>query len=271
MKKFIVAFLILPILFSCSNISQKTSVSFSLSRSAAQTIINSNPDYSDILIECSLSTEESNTITVPVQTVSDLTFTFNDIVAGSKVYATAFIYGKYKNFNSSVNSVLLYKGISEEITVYSGENILSLKLKEIPDTTIGIEGISFYSYYEKVLADKTVSFSKCNDSQNPTRNFYFKSSDELQTLPIYIYPKFNNSLSLDNPEVKISYFLNGVEQTPTSENKLLIDDSEYLINSSLAGSVNKVVVSVEYKSEVKSEEIQFYVYDTDSNSTAESQ
>ena len=48
MKKFIVTFLILPILFSCSNISQKTSVSFSLSRSAAQTIINSNSDYSDI-------------------------------------------------------------------------------------------------------------------------------------------------------------------------------------------------------------------------------
>lgn len=137
MKKFIVTFLILPILFSCSNISQKTSVSFSLSRSAAQTIINSNPDYSDIYIECSLSTEESNTITVPVQTVS--------------------------------------------------------------------------------------------------------------------------------------YLLNGVEQTPTSENKLLIDDSEYLINSSLSGSVNKVVVSVEYKNEVKSEEIQFYVYDADPNSTAESQ
>ena len=192
-------------------------------------------------------------------------------MTGSKVYATAFIYGKYKNFNSSVNSVLLYKGISEEITVYSGENILSLKLKEIPDTTIGIEGISFDSYYEKVFSDGTVSSSKCNDSQGSIRNFYFKSSDELQTLPIYIYPKFNNSLSIDDSEVKVKYFLNGVEQTATSDKKLLIDDSEDLIDSSLADSVNKVIVFVEYKGEVKSEEIQFYVYDTASDSTAEGQ
>lgn len=271
MKKLFFTFLIFPILFSCSNIPQKTSVSFSLPRSISETIINSNSDYSDIYIECSLSTEESNTITVPVQTVSDLTFTFNDIVTGSKVYATAFIYGKYKNFSSSVKSVLLYKGISEEITVYSGENILSLKLKEIPDTAIEIEGISFDSYYEKKLADGTVSSSICNDSQNQIRNFYFNSSDELLTLPIYIYPEFNNSLSIENPEVKVSYFLNGVEQTATSDNKLLIDDSEDLIDSSLADSVNKVVVFVEYKGEVKSEEIQFYVYDTAPDSTTESQ
>ena len=106
--------------------SPKGSVSFSINRSAAESI--RQADSSQVLIaEISLSGQHEETKEIEVK--ADAKASFTEIPVGSIIYAKVRVYSR------ALPEKTLYQGQSEEITVSEGENKIKLTLTKTADGT----------------------------------------------------------------------------------------------------------------------------------------
>ena len=126
---------------SCSGTTDDASISFSVPREIVSSVFKSSDssaqsDYAVKKIKCTLLDKNEKEIDSQTDDIAENTntvITFSGIPAGTKVSASATIYGS-DNENSPEYS--LYTGQSGKITVKPGNNTITLKLKKTTTTVV---------------------------------------------------------------------------------------------------------------------------------------
>ena len=126
---------------SCSGTTDDASISFSVPREIVSSVFKSSDspaqsDYAVKKIKCTLLDKNEKEIDSQTDDIAENTntvITFSGIPAGTKVSASATIYGS-DNENSTEYS--LYTGQSGKITVKPGNNTITLKLKKTTTTVV---------------------------------------------------------------------------------------------------------------------------------------
>ena len=126
---------------SCSGTTDDASISFSVPREIVSSVFKSSDspaqsDYAVKKIKCTLLDKNEKEIDSQTDDIAENTntvITFSGIPAGTKVSASATIYGS-DNENSTEYS--LYAGQSGKITVKPGNNTITLKLKKTTTTVV---------------------------------------------------------------------------------------------------------------------------------------
>lgn len=133
---------IAALFISCSSTTDDASISFSVPREIISSVFKSSDgseslsDYPIKKIKCTLLDKNEKEIDSQTDDIAENTntvITFSGIPAGTKVSASATIYGS-DNENSTEYS--LYAGQSGKITVKPGNNTITLKLKKTTTTVV---------------------------------------------------------------------------------------------------------------------------------------
>ena len=143
MKKTIysISLVIAALFVSCSSTTDDASISLSVPREIVSSVFKSSDspaqsDYAVKKIKCTLLDKNEKEIDSQTDDIAENTntvITFSGIPAGTKVSASATIYGS-DNENSTEYS--LYAGQSGKITVKPGNNTITLKLKKTTTTVV---------------------------------------------------------------------------------------------------------------------------------------
>ena len=126
---------------SCSSTTDDASISFSVPREIVSSVFKSSDspaqsDYAVKKIKCTLLDKNEKEIDSQTDDIAENTntvITFSGIPAGTKVSASATIYG---SDNENSTEYRLYTGQSGKITVKPGNNTITLKLKKTTTTVV---------------------------------------------------------------------------------------------------------------------------------------
>ena len=126
---------------SCSGTTDDASISFSVPREIVSSVFKSSDssaqsDYAVKKIKCTLLDKNEKEIDSQTDDIAENTntvITFSGIPAGTKVSASATIYG---SDNENSTEYRLYTGESDKITVKPGNNTITLKLKKTTTTVV---------------------------------------------------------------------------------------------------------------------------------------
>ena len=126
---------------SCSSTTDDASISFSVPREIVSSVFKSSDssaqsDYAVKKIKCTLLDKNEKEIDSQTDDIAENTntvITFSGIPAGTKVSASATIYG---SDNENSTEYRLYTGESDKITVKPGNNTITLKLKKTTTTVV---------------------------------------------------------------------------------------------------------------------------------------
>lgn len=234
MKKFLFPSIVfLPFLLASCFQSNVSAVSVCIPERAVKTILANISATSFLECECSISGDYSAVQTVPLSSQKTVEISFGEVPAGSKVKVSAVIYSLENNMRFRE-----YGGTSPEITVVPGENTVPLTLSSISDSSeISLSSLEFS--LESALVSE--------DSSWTSQEVSSIAAQKLSASPLKIRPKMQN-LSVE--QVKVSFFLNGVEQKVSDDGTFELS----LTNESLKES-NIILVTVSYGGCVASKEI----------------
>ena len=126
---------------SCSGTTDDATISFSVPREIVSSVFKSSDssaqsDYAVKKIKCTLLDKNEKEIDSQTDDIAENTntvITFSGIPAGTKVSASATIYG---SDNENSTEYRLYTGESDKITVKPGNNTITLKLKKTTTTVV---------------------------------------------------------------------------------------------------------------------------------------
>ena len=126
---------------SCSGTTDDASISLSVPREIVSSVFKSSDspaqsDYAVKKIKCTLLDKNEKEIDSQTDDIAENTntvITFSGIPAGTKVSASATIYG---SDNENSTEYRLYTGESDKITVKPGNNTITLKLKKTTTTVV---------------------------------------------------------------------------------------------------------------------------------------
>ncbi|WP_288751826.1 hypothetical protein [uncultured Treponema sp.] len=132
---------IAALFISCSSTTDDASISFSVPREIVSSVFKSSDspaqsDYAVKKIKCTLLDKNEKEIDSQTDDIAENTntvITFSGIPAGTKVSASATIYG---SDNENSTEYRLYTGESDKITVKPGNNTITLKLKKTTTTVV---------------------------------------------------------------------------------------------------------------------------------------
>ena len=143
MKKTIysISLVIAALFVSCSSTTDDASISLSVPREIVSSVFKSSDspaqsDYAVKKIKCTLLDKNEKEIDSQTDDIAENTntvITFSGIPAGTKVSASATIYG---SDNENSTEYRLYTGESDKITVKPGNNTITLKLKKTTTTVV---------------------------------------------------------------------------------------------------------------------------------------
>ena len=133
---------IAALFISCSSTTDDASISLSVPREIISSVFKSSDgseslsDYPIKKIKCTLLDKNEKEIDSQTDDIAENTntvITFSGIPAGTKVSASATIYG---SDNENSTEYRLYTGESDKITVKPGNNTITLKLKKTTTTVV---------------------------------------------------------------------------------------------------------------------------------------
>ena len=182
---------------SCSGTTDDASISFSVPREIVSSVFKSSDssaqsDYAVKKIKCTLLDKNEKEIDSQTDDIAENTntvITFSGIPAGTKVSASATIYGS-DNENSPEYS--LYTGQSGKITVKPGNNTITLKLKKTTTTVVLYNNtsdttaarLSYATLTSSGLSTPKELLANTNNADNPTKivDYCFDTSNNLYAI-----------------------------------------------------------------------------------------
>lgn len=182
---------------SCSGTTDDASISFSVPREIVSSVFKSSDssaqsDYAVKKIKCTLLDKNEKEIDSQTDDIAENTntvITFSGIPAGTKVSASATIYGS-DNENSPEYS--LYTGQSGKITVKPGNNTITLKLKKTTTTVVlynntsdkTIPALSYATLTSSGLSTPKELLANTNNANNSTEivDYCFDTSNNLYAI-----------------------------------------------------------------------------------------
>ncbi|MCI6179209.1 MAG: hypothetical protein MR662_01765 [Treponema porcinum] len=205
---------------SCSGTTDDASISFSVPREIVSSVFKSSDssaqsDYAVKKIKCTLLDKNEKEIDSQTDDIAENTntvITFSGIPAGTKVSASATIYGS-DNENSPEYS--LYTGQSGKITVKPGNNTITLKLKKTTTTVV---------LYNNTSATATPALSYAtltDDSVSSPKELLAKDSESSPIIVDYCFDNSNNLYAIVNntAETGSSYSINKYKYNNGYNNK----------------------------------------------------
>lgn len=236
-----VAFLLASLLLaSCSNSTDDSSISLSFPRELTQTVLK-NSDVTDAQnypvqkLECTLKDSNGKEIATEIADLNDeknTVITFNEIPAGTKVSASATIYGSDKENSPEYR---LYTGQSGKITVKPGNNTITLKLEKTKDIAeISIDGIKSISL--------DVSYTDNNGTKSISEGERLTISDQMM-----LTAQLSNLPDSLKDEITVTWLLNGKEQSASETNP---ETLEITVNSNIQPEENSLIAVITYGSQI---------------------
>ena len=182
---------------SCSGTTDDASISFSVPREIVSSVFKSSDssaqsDYAVKKIKCTLLDKNEKEIDSQTDDIAENTntvITFSGIPAGTKVSASATIYG---SDNENSTEYRLYTGESDKITVKPGNNTITLKLKKTTTTVV---------LYNNTSATATPALSYAtltDDSVSSPTVLLAKDSESSQIIVDYCFDNLNNLYAIVN-------------------------------------------------------------------------
>ena len=199
MKKtiYFISLVIAALFVSCSGTTDDATISFSVPREIVSSVFKSSDspaqsDYAVKKIKCTLLDKNEKEIDSQTDDIAENTntvITFSGIPAGTKVSASATIYGS-DNENSPEYS--LYTGESDKITVKPGNNTITLKLKKTTTTVVlynntsntKVSSLSYATLTSSGLSTPKELLANTNNADNPTEivDYCFDTSNNLYAI-----------------------------------------------------------------------------------------
>ena len=189
---------IAALFISCSSTTDDASISLSVPREIISSVFKSSDgseslsDYPIKKIKCTLLDKNEKEIDSQTDDIAENTntvITFSGIPAGTKVSASATIYGS-DNENSTEYS--LYAGQSGKITVKPGNNTITLKLKKTTTTVVlynntsdtTVSSLSYATLTSSGLSTPKELLANTNNADNPTEivDYCFDTSNNLYAI-----------------------------------------------------------------------------------------
>ena len=172
-------------------------------------------DYAVKKIKCTLLDKNEKEIDSQTDDIAENTntvITFSGIPAGTKVSASATIYG---SDNENSTEYRLYTGESDKITVKPGNNTITLKLKKTTTTVV---------LYNNTSATATPALSYAtltDDSVSSPKELLAKDSDSSPIIVDYCFDNSNNLYAIVNntAETGSSYSINKYKYNNGYNNK----------------------------------------------------
>lgn len=183
---------------SCSSTTDDASISLSVPREIISSVFKSSDgseslsDYPIKKIKCTLLDKNEKEIDSQTDDIAENTntvITFSGIPAGTKVSASATIYGS-DNENSTEYS--LYAGQSGKITVKPGNNTITLKLKKTTTTVVlynntsdtTVSSLSYATLTSSGLSTPKELLANTNNANNSTEivDYCFDTSNNLYAI-----------------------------------------------------------------------------------------
>lgn len=226
MKKtiYFISLVIAALFVSCSGTTDDATISFSVPREIVSSVFKSSDspaqsDYAVKKIKCTLLDKNEKEIASQTDDIAENTntvITFSGIPAGTKVSASATIYGS-DNENSPEYS--LYTGQSGKITVKPGNNTITLKLKKTTTTVVlynntststgeipagapaslsyaTLTGSGLSGTTDLIAKDSSTTITDyCFDTSNNLYAIVYDDSNEMTPYSIKKYP-YNNGYDL---------------------------------------------------------------------------
>ena len=234
---------------SCSGTTDDASISFSVPREIVSSVFKSSDssaqsDYAVKKIKCTLLDKNEKEIDSQTDDIAENTntvITFSGIPAGTKVSASATIYGS-DNENSTEYS--LYAGQSGKITVKPGNNTITLKLKKTTTTVVlynntsdtTVSSLSYATLTSSGLSTPKELLANTNeaDAGNSTEivDYCFDTSNNLYaivkqtasqsiTYSIKKYPYSNNAYGTETTYACDDRTVNSVNYIEAADNDTL--------------------------------------------------
>ena len=231
---------IAALFISCSSTTDDASISLSVPREIISSVFKSSDgseslsDYPIKKIKCTLLDKNEKEIDSQTDDIAENTntvITFSGIPAGTKVSASATIYG---SDNENSTEYRLYTGESDKITVKPGNNTITLKLEKIEDfagiSIDGIENIVLEVTY-KNDTDETVTVT----DEGEFFSFALPFTAKLSRLPA------------SSDEITVTWLLNGNEQSAQEGNPftLLITAKSNILSGN-----NTLIAKITYGSQI---------------------
>ena len=197
MKKtiYFISLVIAALFVSCSGTTDDATISFSVPREIVSSVFKSSDspaqsDYAVKKIKCTLLDKNEKEIDSQTDDIAENTntvITFSGIPAGTKVSASATIYGS-DNENSTEYS--LYAGQSGKITVKPGNNTITLKLKKTTTTVVlynntsdtTVSSLSYATLTSSGLSTPKELLAKDSDSSLIIVDYCFDNSNNLYAI-----------------------------------------------------------------------------------------
>lgn len=182
---------------SCSGTTDDASISFSVPREIVSSVFKSSDssaqsDYAVKKIKCTLLDKNEKEIDSQTDDIAENTntvITFSGIPAGTKVSASATIYG---SDNENSTEYRLYTGESDKITVKPGNNTITLKLKKTTTTVVlynntsntKVSSLSYATLTSSGLSTPKELLANTNNADNPTEivDYCFDTSNNLYAI-----------------------------------------------------------------------------------------
>ena len=202
---------------SCSSTTDDASISFSVPREIVSSVFKSSDssaqsDYAVKKIKCTLLDKNEKEIDSQTDDIAENTntvITFSGIPVGTKVSASATIYG---SDNENSTEYRLYTGESDKITVKPGNNTITLKLKKTTTTVVlynntsdtTVSSLSYATLTSSGISGTTDLITKaslttiidyCFDKSNNLYAIVYDDSNEMTPYSIKKYP-YNNGYDL---------------------------------------------------------------------------
>lgn len=136
---------ILLAIVSCSNLNESSSLSLTFNGSdfARNSSARNISDYEGYYIVASVLGDYRETKSLKITSGGTYTIEFNSVPVGSEVYVEANVYKQNSEPQSDFVFCHAFTGTSEKQTVYAGENIINLSMKNlqtIGDSVVNLSG-----------------------------------------------------------------------------------------------------------------------------------
>ena len=136
-------FVLLSELISCSNLNESSSLSLTFNgsdfaRNSSARNISVNPDYNGYYIVASVLGDYTETKSLQISDSGTYTIEFNSVPVGSEIYVEANVYNPNAVTDNGANRIEplhIFTGTSDKQTVYAGENIINLSMKNLQNYT----------------------------------------------------------------------------------------------------------------------------------------
>ncbi|MCI7533507.1 MAG: hypothetical protein MSA36_00725, partial [Treponema porcinum] len=217
---------IAALFISCSSTTDDASISLSVPREIVSSVFKSSDssaqsDYAVKKIKCTLLDKNEKEIDSQTDDIAENTntvITFSGIPAGTKVSASATIYG---SDNENSTEYRLYAGQSGKITVKPGNNTITLKLKKTTTTVVlynntsdtTVSSLSYATLTSSGLSTPKELLANTNeaDADNSTKivDYCFDTSNNL-----YAIVKQTASQNITYSINKYEYNGSGYSNTP---------------------------------------------------------